>query len=172
MGTPEVRILNIEKLRVCNGFNLLHTYLLARLPYCIHPMSVTFTTTDDTLSINGTSSTNESDINSNVAVPTIAMLPSPTYCFPSLETLYHILSALFDTLPIHPVTEQKGLQQEQEKDAINISNAVVKYFRQLAADDIQKLAIKYVTRNYETYLIVCLPHIHLTVSNFTLSIDL
>ena len=38
------------------------------------------------------------------------------------------------------------MHQEQEMDAINISNAVVKYLRQLATDDIQKLAIKDVTK--------------------------
>ena len=155
MGYPEVRIRNIEKFRACGGFNLLVTYLLARLPYCL-AVNTTNTTnaTSGTTVTNGTAaSTSTANNNSNVP-PTGTGMTTPSYCFPSLETIHHILTAVFDTLPTHPVTmnanhnnndnlqkfqAQQQLQQQQEMDAIHISKAIMKYLQQLSNDDIKKL---------------------------------
>ena len=157
MGHPEVRIRNIETFRALYGFNLLYTYLLARLPYCA------INTT------NGTNSSSSTTITSNNSIPNVqptgTSVTVPSYCFPSLEVIHHILTALFDTLPTHPVTVnakkknnnnmdnnsmdhdddiqkiqlQQQLRQQQEMDAINISKAVMKYLQQLSNDDIKKI---------------------------------
>ena len=154
MGYPEVRIRNIEKFRACNGFNLLHTYLLARLPYCV---TTNASSTNGTVSTTSAITTNNTSNSPNVPSTGIPNA-TPSYCFPSLETIHHILTALFDTLPIQPVTananqmnrnnnndnfqkmqSQQKLQQQQEMDAIHISKAIMKYLHQLSNDDIKKL---------------------------------
>jgi hypothetical protein len=132
-GRPEVRIQNIEKFRSCNGFRLLHSYLLALIP-------------SSTGAGNATAVLNHNNV------------------FPSLETIYHILMALHDTLPIYPnspaanstatvgaavsttstdaLSMQIKLQQQQESDALNISKAILLYFQQLSNYELQHIPIE------------------------------
>ena len=113
MGYPEVRIRNIEKFRASNGFNVLYTYLLARLPYCV-ATSISATTaiagtngtvsTASTTTVTTTNMMNHSNVNTNLPPTTGASMTAPSYSFPSLETIHHILTALFDTFPFIPLT--------------------------------------------------------------------
>jgi hypothetical protein len=172
---PKVRMRNIETFRFCNGFNLMHAYLLARLPYCVENSNGCYQNGPNHNFI-GTKANNTSTLYGSKSNTHITG-------FPSLETISHILKALFDSLPNQSVTDppidrdiyssitnqlndlgilndnpqsvqyQTQLKQQPEQtremDAINMSKAVMLYFDQLSMDHLQWLPLDQFAKTFQ-----------------------